>query len=848
MRIIIVCMLMVVAGSVIAQPLKDKIELDYVYPKTYQIEEIKVEGIEFLDPQTIISITHLKVGDKIDIPGEKITKALENIWNQKLVGDVAIYADKVIDDRIYLKIVLQERPRLSKLQFAGLKKTEQKDLEESLGLKRSQVISKALKKNILYEVDSYFKEKGFYKCKSTVKEADDSLLLNHHRLIVSVDKGPKVKISDIKLSGNEKVEDKFVYKKMKKTKEKKLYRFWSRSKFIDEEFKNDKQTVIDYYHSLGMRDAKIVSEKLVEDPENPKEVVLEIEIDEGTVYYFRNITWSGNYIHNDRKLNRILGIKKGDIYNERLLNERLNFNPTGPDVSSLYLNNGYLFFSVNPVEVRVENDSIDLEMRMHEGDVAIIGENRVEGNTKTNDHVILREIRTIPGERFSRADIIRTQRELAQLGYFDPEQIGIVPIPNPQNGTVDIEYTVVEKPSDQLQLSGGWGGAVRFVGTLGVAFNNFSIRNITKFNTWSPLPTGDGQRLSVRAQSSGPRYRSFSASVTEPWLGGRKPNSFTLSASISRISDLDNSFNERGFLKVATYTMMLGKRLTWPDDFFTWTNSISYSRYTIDNYQVSQQTLCETCDLANKFAFNTTIARNNSGDNPQFLTRGANVSLSATFTPPFSLINRDLPEAPDAQRLRNIEFHKWMFDYSRFIQLTGNRKNDLSGDAEKKSKRHFVLNTRAHLGFIGRYNKRMAIGPYERFSLGGDGLSGFNFVLGTDVIGLRGYDNESLGLRDAGQGGGVLFNKFVMELRYPIITEGVATIFVLSFLEAGNNWLTFDEFNPFNLYRSAGVGARIFMPAFGMIGIDYGKGFDEVPGNLAANDGKFHFSIGQQIR
>lgn len=840
---LIICLLC--AAMCFAQPVKDLIPLNYTAPSTYTIADITVSGSSHLDEQTIVSLSQLKIGDDITIPGQDISNAIKEIWEERLVGDVSISITKIEGGDIYLNIHLTERPRLSKMVIEGVRKSERTDLKEKFGLIRSQVISRSLRKNIEFQIQKYFEDKGFYSTQVTITDIPDTLLDNHFHLQVDIEKGKKVKIDQLVLNGASKVEEKKLRRKMKKTKQRAWWRVWARSKYIKTDYATDKEALIAYYNSQGMRDAKITKEKIYQ-TDNPKHINIELTIEEGEIYYFRDITWVGNYIHKDENLQKILGIKSGDVYNQELLDQRLNFNPTGPDISSIYLDNGYLFFSVNPVEVRVENDSIDIEMRIYEGNQATINEVYVNGNTKTSDHVILREIRTLPGQKFSRADLIRTQREIAQLGYFDPETINIIPKPNPVDGTVDIEYRVDEKPSDQLQLSGGWGGAVRFVGTLGLSFNNFSLRNIFNLPSWSPLPSGDGQRFSIRAQSNGPRYQSYQASFTEPWLGGRRPNSFTVSTNVSKISNVASDLSVNGFLKVSTVSLMLGRRLNWPDDYFTLTNSLSYSKYRLENYASFANSLCETCD-ANNISFNTTLARNNTGDNPQYLTKGANVSLSATFTPPYSLLDRSIENLPEPEVYKWIEYHKWMFDYSRFIQLTGNkRKNQNDLYSSNKGKRHLVLNTRAHIGYIGTYNTKLGVGPFERFSLGGDGLSGFNFLLGTDIIGLRGYDNNSI--TPTSGGGGRVFNKYVFELRYPLVTEGVATIFILTFLEAGNNWSSPSEFNPFALYRSAGVGARIFMPAFGMIGVDYGRGFDIVPGDPTAHEGQFHFTIGQQIR
>jgi outer membrane protein insertion porin family len=524
------------------------------------------------------------------------------------------------------------------------------------------------------------------------------------------------------------------------------------------------------------------------------------------------------------------------------VNERLNFNPNGPDISSLYMDDGYLFFSVNPVEVRIEGDSIDVEMRVFEGTQATISKVIIRGNDRTSDHVIRREIRTLPGQKFNRSLLIRTQRELSQMGYFDPEQIGLNPIPNPAEGTVDIEYTLVEKPSDQIELSGGWGGNFGFVGTVGLIFNNFSIRNIPHMENWRPLPVGDGQRLALRIQANGKQFQNYSITFSEPWLGGKKPNSLTVSLSRA-IQRNVNIFTSETFgeLKLTSATVGLGRRVKWPDDFFTLTNSLRFQKYELTDFSISR--LGFSTGDANSIVFNTTLARN-SIDNPMFPREGSSLSLSVDLTPPYSnWRDIDYENAPNEVKFKWVEYHKVMFDASFFTRVIGD----------------LVINARAHLGFLGSYNEKTGIAPFERFFLGGDGLGNQNFgIIGTDQIGLRGYENQAItpprysidnrGLNSDEVDGGVAFTKYVVELRYPVSLNPSATIYVLGFAEAGNNFYTYNDYDPFNLFRSAGVGARIFMPAFGLIGIDWAYGFDTVPGQTEPSGAQFHFSIGQPIR
>lgn len=822
------------------------IRLSYSAPQPFKIRSISVEGGNFLDRATIVAISGLKEGDEITIPGDQLTRAIKNIWKQKLVGDAKILISGVSGYNVDLLIKLKERPRLSELNINGIKKGERNDLKEKLNFVKGQVLSDPLEKNTRNQIERFFKEKGFYNVKIKTTKLKDLRNENHVSLNFDVTKGKKVKIRPFEIIGNEQVTDKKFKKKFKETKEKKGSRILKRSKFIQKDYDSDKELIAKYYNSLGYRDFRILSDSIYYN--TPKTIGLRITVEEGNKYYFRNINWTGNHIHTADELNRILDIRKGDVYNQELMNSRLNFNPQGFDVSSLYMDDGYLFFSVTPVEVRIDGDSIDVEMRIFEGQQATINRIYISGNTKTNDHVLLREIRTLPGEKFSRADLIRTQREIGALGYFDPEQIGIVPQPNPADGTVDIHYSVVEKPSDQLQLSGGWGGYAGFVGTLGLAFNNFSLRNITNFKTWDPLPSGDGQRLSIRFQANGLQYQSYSLSFTEPWLGGKKPISFSvsLSRSISRFNRTGtNTFNSH--IKVNSVTVSLGKRLKWPDDYFTMSHSISWNNYNLNNYNTGNSSLfCSTCE-ANNLYYGISLSRNNSGNNPQFPTHGAEITFSAKFTPPYSLLDRSIEKGSDTRKTTLVEYHKYMFDNSWYFRLTGNSKSDASTSA-KKQEHPLVLNLRYHFGYLGSYNKNMTVGPFERFQVGGSGLSGAgtSYILGTDIIGLRGYSDGSVVGPDGNNG--VLYNKMVAELRFPVITQGIATIYVLAFLEGGNNYSSTKNNNPFNVYRSSGVGARIFMPAFGMLGVDWGYGYDKIPYAPGAGGSHVHFIIGQQFR
>lgn len=864
-------------------------EVNYANPKEYEIGDITVTGSEFLDQNALISISGLKVGDRIRIPGDAITGAIKKLWAQGIIGDVSISVVKVEEEKVFLNIDLKERPRLSRFTFEGVNKTQQSELKDKVKLIRGRILTDAILKNTELTVKKHFVEKGFLNTKVKIYQGKDSLVANSVKLRIVVDRNQRVRINRIVFEGNEAFTDAKLKGKLKNTNEHLRFHIFrdigweiaglfkprrvkelvtntkdvsegdlkkyihdnvklnifKTSKFIRSEYEEDKEKLINFYNSRGYRDAMVVEDTVYHDGGNT--IDIHIRVEEGTKYYFRDIIWSGNYVHNDKTLASILGVEKGDVYDMELINKRLNYNPSGADISSLYMDDGYLFFSVNPVEIRVEGDSIDVEMRIYEGTQATINKVIVRGNDRTNDHVILREIRTLPGQKFSRSDLIRTQRELSQLGYFNPETIGINPIPNPATGTVDIEYSLEERPSDQIELSGGWGGMFGFVGTLGLVFNNFSVRNIPNFDKWRPLPVGDGQRLALRMQATGPRFQNYSLTFTEPWLGGRRPNALTVNLNHSVNRDMNMFTNESfGSLKVSGATVSLGRRVRWPDDFFTVSNSLSFMHYTLDRYRFVNFGFEEGTGNANNIAFNNTIARN-SIDNPMYPRQGYSISLSTSFTPPYSLFRKGDPsELPLSERFKWMEYHKWMFDGSFFLKIVDK----------------LVLNSRAHMGFIGSYDSRMGVGPFERFYLGGDGIAAMGmqgWILGQEIIGLRGYQNQwvtpphynptrNQQISGGEVAGGTIYNKFVFELRYPISLNPAATIYGLAFMEGGNNWNNFHEFNPQKLYKSAGIGARIFMPAFGLIGVDWGYGFDTLPGQTKPSGAQFHFTIGQQIR
>jgi outer membrane protein insertion porin family len=804
-------------------------EISFENPKTYEIGGIEIKGVRFLAPEALIAYSGLRVGDKIEIPGIGIASAIKKLWEQGILGDIQVQIAKVEKrpegEFVFLDFVLKEKPRLSKFMIKGLKKGDADDVREKIGLIRGKAINDAMIKAASNTIKKHFLDKGFFNATVNIIQIDDTSLANSVLLQIEVSKGKKVKVASIEIAGNETVDDNTVRKKLKETKQKNFWRIFKASRFVRSKFEGDKQKLIEYYSKNGYRDINILGDSVWKNADGTVSVKLNIE--EGQKYYFGEIKFSGNYLYSGEYLTNILNISKGDVYNMELLQKKLNYNPNGLDISSLYMDDGYLFFSVDPHEVAVNKDSIDIELRMNEGAQARINRITIQGNTKTNDHVILREVRTLPGEKFSRSDLIRTNQQLASMGYFDPEKIGINPVPNPQDGTVDIHYSVEEKPSDQIELSGGWGGYYGFIGTLGLSFNNFSMRKIGKLREWAPLPSGDGQRFSIRFQANGRQFQTYSMSFTEPWFGGKRPNSFTigLNRSVQRSLSATNEVLSR--LAINGFNVSLGKRLRWPDDYFTLMTTLNVQRYDLFNYAlITGSDFGKDQTYSNSVAFNTTLSRN-SLNNPTFPTTGSSLSLIVNVTPPYSLFRSNNRFSTDKERFKWVEFHKWNLDASWFTPLAKN----------------LVINTRAHFGFIGNYNKQLGIGPFERFRLGGSGLSGFNFLLGYDIIALRGYNDGTVGT-PLGIEAGVLFNKFVTELRYAISTNPAATIFVHTFLEGGNSWGSYQDYNPFNIYRSGGAGVRIFMPAFGMLGVDYGVAFDG-PGSM---HNAFQFTIGQQIR
>ncbi len=808
-----------------------QINIDYNNPREYTIGGITVSGASYMDHNVIIMVSQLNVGDKIIVPGEDISRAIENIWKQGMFTDVSIGVTSIQDNQIFLDIAIKERPRLSRFEFTGARRSDVTKLTESLNLIRGDVVTENMLFRASNIIKEYYIEKGYLKPEVNITQMPDTLRSNSLVLEFDVDRGERTRIREVIIHGNEVLTDRQIKRLMKNTRERSLRFVFNSSKLIREDFKEDQQSIIDRYNELGKRDAVILGDTMYFVEEN--RIQIELFIDEGPTYYFRNISWVGNTVYSDEILSEVLAIRKGDIYNQKLLDRNLFMNMEGIDVSSLYLDDGYLFFNITPIEVNVSNDSIDLELRIYEGQQAEINRVSISGNTKTNDHVVLREIRTRPGMLFSRSDIIRSQRDIIQLGYFDQEKIDVIPTPNPTDGTVDLTYIVEETSSDQIELSGGW-GAGRIIGTLGLSFNNFSTRNFFKKDAWRPLPSGDGQRLTLRGQTYGRGYVSYSMSFMEPWLGGKKPNALSVSVfQTTQRNQYPRASDQHGYYSIIGTSVGLARRLQVPDDFFYLRQTLSYQRYEIKNLStVAGLSFVIDDGNANNFSYGVEFGRN-SIDAPLFPRRGSEVSIGLQLTPPFSMFSdTDYSQATDEEKYKWLEYHKWKFNTSWYTSLWGN----------------LILSTRTRMGFLGFYNKDIGVSPFERFYLGGSGLSGWE-IDGREIISMRGYADHSLTPLNQNNRpiGGNVYNKFTAELRYPISLNPMATIYALVFAEAGNAWGSFQDYNPYDLKRSAGFGVRIFLPMFGLLGLDWGYGFDEIPGRPGDNKGRFHFSIGQSI-
>jgi outer membrane protein insertion porin family len=806
--------------------------MDYENPRDYVIADVTVSGIEFIQKEVLVSLSGLKKGSTITLPGDKVTDVLKKFWSQGLFSDAVISATQIRNDSVWLDIYLTERPRMSSLEITGIGKSEKQDVIEKINLRNGQQVTDDILDNTKRIIREHFIEKGFLNTDVQISMTDDTLRVNMVQMDIIVNKNDRVKIDEIYFTGVTAFKPIVLRRKMKDTKKVNINIFKA-SKLVSESFKEDKKKLVEFYNENGYRDAKVLSDSVALVEGSDKLLNLYINMEEGNLYHFGDITWVGNTKYPSELLNAVLGIKKGDIFDQTVLDERLFIDEDA--VNGVYLDNGYLFFQLTPVETSVEGDTIDFEMRIYEGDIATINNVIITGNDRTNEHVVRRELRTLPGDKFSKSELIRTVRELANLGHFDPEQIEPNPIPNQADGTVDIEYKLVERATDQLEVSGGYGGGM-LVATVGIRFSNFAIGRIFDPKAWRPVPSGDGQTFSIRAQTNGRVYQSYNFSFIEPWFGGKKPNSFSVSGYYSKMNRNPYAFyggNKESikdeYYSVTGASIGLGKRLTWPDDFFTLYNAISYQHYKVKDYP--GLFLVDNGQF-NNFSFTTTLGRS-SQDQIIYPRRGSNLSLSLQITPPYSLFKPgvDYANIADDEKYKWVEYYRWMFKADWFHQLLGD----------------LVLMTRFQWGYLGHYNNDIGPSPFESFDLGGDGLSGYN-LYGRETIGQRGYPNRSLTPTDAnGNKSGNVYTKYALELRYPVSLNPSATIFVLGFLEAGNAWYSIEEFNPFQTKRAAGIGVRAFLPMFGLLGIDWGWGFDPYPGHPDASGSNFHFTIGQQF-
>jgi outer membrane protein insertion porin family len=857
-------------------------------PKEYTIAGIKVSGTKYLDESLLISISGLTVGDKVQIPGgDNFSRAITKLWNQNLFSNIAIFFTKVSGTDIYIEIVVTERPRLNEFYFKGAGKSESDDLRPKTGLVKGRVVTENMKQTAVQNIQKYYADKGFQSVAVQVVEAKVPSAPNSESLTFIITKGVKVRINQINFFDNKAISDNSLKRQLKDTKEmtrftlyppadtspyganKEItlkeyidewgflsftltrefldpyfrFKLFSSAKFNAAKYATDKGKVIDYYNSLGYRDASIVADTTYYNKKGQMDI--DIKVDEGAKYYFGNVSWKGNTKYSDSLLTLLLGIKKGDVYDLDILNKKLGKGGAaeGADISGLYLDDGYLFFRVDPVETAVYNDTIDFEIRMTEGPQATIKNVTISGNEKTKEYVIRRELLTIPGEKFSRSDLVRSQREIVNLGFFNQEKVTPNINPNQDDGTVDINWSVEEKSADQLELSAGWGGGIGLTGTVGITFNNFSIKNIFSKSSWDPLPTGDGQKVSLRVQANGKAYQSYNVSFTEPWLGGKKRNSLTLSLyrSVFRTGGYNYGtntykFSDTNALRNFGATVALGKRLKWPDDYFTLTYSLNYVQYDLTNYPLF------TPLFRNGFSTNLSVKvmlSRYSLDAPIYPKSGSNLMLSAQFTPPYSLFN---PNFTATQNYNLPEYHKWRLTTEWYLPIGKPMGEDKS--------RQFVLKASIKYGFMGRYTSSLDFSPFERFQLGDAGLTNNFGLLGYDIISQRGfpvYQNSDPKVnpdQTTATQFFVLFNKYTLELRYPFVVSQASTIYGETFFEAANGWYNYSDYNPFRLRRDMGVGLRFFLPMFGLLGFDYGIGLDRIQNGSLRNASRFTFMLG----
>lgn len=802
--------------------------------ETYEIGGLKVEGAIHTDQQLIISVSGLKIGEAIQLSGEKASQAIKNLWQLKLFTDVQIVKEKTQSDVIFLIIKVTEHPRLLGWTITNIKKAKKEELNKLIEkyLQKGTILTAQNKALTRTAIRNFYIQKGYADVKITLKTEVSTLRTNYENLLINIQKGQRVKVQDIIFMGNQEVKSSRL-RRLFPTKRKKA--LFTSSKLIPEEIEEGKKAVTAYYQTLGFLDAGILEDSLYR--EGDGDYMLLLTIDEGHKYYFGNITWKGNAIYTDATLSKVLGIQKGDIYNPVLLENRLRFSVDGRDISSLYMDDGYLFFNAEVVPIAIRGNTIDIEIQILEGAQAVVEKVIIKGNDRTHEEIIRRELRTQPGEKFSRSDIIRSQREIINLGYFNPEKLGINTSVNPERGTVDVEYTVEERNSDQFEVSAGYGGPnVGVTGTLGVTFNNFSFRNLLKKETWQSLPTGDGQRLSLRAQTNGKAYQSYNISFTEPWLGGKKAMPLSIASYFNKYTNGVNGTESFGQFSIFGATASLGTRLKFPDDNFVSNTAINFQRYSLDNWLQGLFRMDDGKIVSdgrfNNLSISQTFSRSTI-DNPIFPKSGSRFSLAMQFTPPWSLFSNNNDNEGDNGLSSNwLEYHKWRFDAEWYTTIVGD----------------LVLKASAKFGFLGRYNRNSVLSPFERFQLGGDGISnnGLGSFTGTDIIALRGYEIDDLenNLIDGNVTPTPVFNKFTLELRYPLSLNPNATIYGLAFLEAGNAWQSLRDFNPFDVKRSAGLGLRVFLPMFGTLGFDYGIGFDKTGDKTLNNYGKFSIILG----
>jgi len=808
--------------------------VDFMSVDDYIIGGVTVTGVRFLDTNALIGISGLRIGQDVSIPGDAITTAVKKLYQQGLFSDVRISISRTSADTVFLDIVLQERPRISSVKYNGMKKSDTEDLAEKINMPVGSQVTAFLLNSAQKIIKDHFVEKGYYNTQVDFIQKEDPDQPNNVILTVNVDKKEKVKIGEITFEGNEFFDDTKLSRQMKGTKKKNANIFRS-SKFIDTKFTEDKDKLYIFYSDNGFKDFDIISDSIYTISDD--RVGIKIRIEEGNQYYLRNVEWIGNSVYPKEYLEKAFNVEKGTVYNQSLISDRLNGSAGAQDaVSSLYQDYGYLFSRLTPVEAKIDKDSIDLEIRIYEGDQAYLNNVIIAGNTRTNEHVARRELYTLPGDLFSKDKIMRSIRQLGVLGHFDPEKINPTPLADITNGTVDLLYKLEEKANDQFEISGGWGAGM-LVGTIGVRFNNFAMRNFFKPKEWRPYPSGDGQSLSIRAQSNGKIYSSYNISFVEPWLGGKNPNTFSVSLYKSIMTNGKKKGEDgRQSMVIDGASIGLGKRLSWPDDYFSLYGELSYQKYNLNNYAQSQF-LFQNGE-SNQISVTTRLTRFSTSPNPIYPRKGSTFTLSLQATPPYSSISgEDMSNASIEEKYKWIEFHKWTFKSDYYFPLSQNDK--------------LILNARFAFGYLGYYNKDIGPSPFENYYVGGDGMTGYSFY-GREVIALRGYTNGSLTAVSPQSGitSGNVYSKITFEMRYPISLNPSATIYGLAFLESGKSWYKLSEYNPFKMNRSAGIGLRANLPMFGLLGIDWGYGFDPVenPGMYpGANKSQFHFVIGQQF-